>query len=226
MLRLLLCTLFLISCLAVAVEAEEKKPAEVVLEGSRMDEPMVDLAKFAPGIVIEQRYKTERNLAKRPIYPKNARCYVRKSVADRLLRAQQWLDANTPRGTRLKIWDAWRPNWAQSILWKVLPNAEYLGDPTKGGSLHTWGVCVDATLVDKNGQDLRMPTDFDVIIPEARTFYQGEDREVRRNVRNLQSAMSKGGFLVVHDEWWHFVARDWNAYGPMDVSITGDEAPQ
>ena len=187
---------------------------------------MVNLAKFAPGIAIEQRYKTERNLAKRAIYPKNARCYVRKSVAERLLRAQQWLDTYARFGTRLKIWDAWRPAWAHNQLWKVLPNAEYLGDPAKVGSLHTWGVCVDATLVDKTGKELRMPTDFDVIGPEAKTFYQGGDDEVRRNLRNLQSAMSKAGFLVVYDEWWHFVARDWNAFGAVDVSLTGDEPPE
>jgi D-alanyl-D-alanine dipeptidase len=38
--------------------------------------------------------------------------------------------------------------------------------------------------------------------------------------------MTRGGFLVVLDEWWHFVARDWQAFGPMDVSITGEEVPE
>jgi len=209
---------------AVASRAEEKKGSVVVLEGSRNDEEMVELAKFAPRIVVELRYITPRNLAKKPIYPRNARCFVRKTVAERLLRAQEWLDIFA-RGTRLKIWDGWRPAWAHNQLWKVLPNPEYLGDPGRGGSLHTWGVCVDATLVDKDGRDLRMPSDFDVFTPEARTYYQGTDREVRQNLRNLQSAMSKAGFLVVYDEWWHFVARDWTAFGPVDISITGSEVP-
>jgi D-alanyl-D-alanine dipeptidase len=187
---------------------------------------MVELTKFAPRIVVELRYKIGRNLAKRPLYPKNARCYLRKTVAERLLRAQQWLDEFAPRGTRLKIWDGWRPGWAQNQLWKVLPNAEYLGDPNKGGSLHTWGVCVDATLVDQLGRELRMPTDFDVISPEARTYYQGNERQVRQNLRYLQSAMSKAGFLVVYDEWWHFVARDWREFAAADISITADEVPE
>jgi D-alanyl-D-alanine dipeptidase len=207
-------------------QAQQKKPAPVVEEGSRKNEEMVDVSKFAPRIVVDLRYKTDRNLAKRPLYPKNARCYLRKSVAERLNRAQDWLETYAPRGTRLKIWDAWRPSWAHNQLWKVLPDAEYLGDPRKGGSLHTWGVSVDATLVDKNGRELRMPTDFDVITPDARTYYQGNDREVRQNVRMLQSAMSKAGFLVVYDEWWHFVARDWKAFAAVDISITGDEVPE
>jgi D-alanyl-D-alanine dipeptidase len=186
---------------------------------------MVELTKFAPRVAVELRYTTAKNLARRPIYPKNARCYLRQSVAERLNRAQDWLNQYAPRGTRLKIWDGWRPSWAQNQLWKVLPNAEYLGDPNRGGSLHSWGVCVDATLVDKNGRDLRMPTDFDVITDEARTYYKGNDREVRQNLRMLQSAMSKAGFLVVYDEWWHFVARDWTTFAAIDLSITGSDVP-
>jgi D-alanyl-D-alanine dipeptidase len=226
--RPLVATSFLL-CLAAPVLAIEIKSTKRVEPGSRKDEPMVDLEKFAPRIAIELRYKTNRNLAKRPVYPKNARCYLRKSVAERLVRAQEWLEVVAPRGTRLKIWDGWRPAWAHNQLWKVMPNAEFLGDPNDprtGGSLHTWGACVDATLVDKDGRDLRMPTDFDVFTPEARTYYQGNDREIRRNLRLLHSAMSKGGFLVVYDEWWHFVARDWPAFAAVDTSITGDELPE
>jgi D-alanyl-D-alanine dipeptidase len=34
--------------------------------------------------------------------------------------------------------------------------------------------------------------------------------------------MSRAGFYVVYDEWWHFVAKDWPAYGIVNMSITGD----
>jgi D-alanyl-D-alanine dipeptidase len=187
--------------------------------GARADEEMVDLAVFAPRIVIELRYTGSRHLAKRPLYPPGARAYVRRSVAERLLAAQHWLDAQAPRGTRLKIWDAYRPPAAHLELWKVLPDAEYLGDPKRDGSLHSWGVAVDATLVDITGRELKMPTDFDVISPEARTYYIGGDKLVKRNLRWLQSAMSKAGFYVVRDEWWHFVARDWAAFAPVDMPL-------
>jgi D-alanyl-D-alanine dipeptidase len=211
--------LLILALTSVAAFGAEK---EAVKAGSRADEAMIDLAKFAPQLLIEQRYKTPRNLAKRPIYPKNARCFLRQGVAERLLVAQAWLDANAVKGTRLKIWDAWRPAWAQKLLWHVLPNKEYLGDPQNGGSLHTWGTCVDATLVDASGHELKMPTDFDVIGPDSRTYYAGKDHEVARNVRWLQQAMSKAGFLVVYDEWWHFVARDWPAYAAVDMSLTDE----
>lgn len=194
--------------------------------GIQANESMVELSKFAPRIVIELRYATTRNLAKREIYPKNARAYLRKGVAERLLDAQDWLDLNAPKGTRLKIWDAWRPAWAHKLLWKALPDGELLRDPSAGGSLHTWGVCVDATLVDGNGRDLKMPTDFDVFGPQAVTRYAGTDPDVRRNLRLLHGAMHAGSFLVVRDEWWHFCARDWQSYAAIDISLTGDEVPQ
>jgi D-alanyl-D-alanine dipeptidase len=189
-------------------------------DGSRADEPMVNLAEFAPRILIELRYATDRNIAKRPIYPAGSRAFLRKGVAERLLRAQHWLDENAPKGTRIKIWDAWRPVWAHQLLWRIFPNGEYLRDPAKGGSLHSWGTCVDATLVDKGGRELKMPTDFDVFTADARTYYKGKNREVAKNVRLLQSAMSKAGFMVVYDEWWHFVARDWETYGPVEMELT------
>jgi D-alanyl-D-alanine dipeptidase len=195
-------------------------------DGGKAKEEMVELKKFAPRIVIELRYATWHNLAKRSVYPKNARAFLRKGVAQRLLDAQDWLDTHAPKGTRLKIWDAWRPAWAQKQLWSVLPNREYLGDPNDGGSLHSWGACVDATLVDVTGKDLKMPTDFDEIGPKSKTYYKGSDEVVKKNLYYLQASLSKAGFLVVRDEWWHFCARDWKEYAAIDLSISGDAVPE
>lgn len=191
-----------------------------VRSGSKAGQPLVDVAKAVPRVVVELRYATDRNLTKKAIYPPNARCFVRQSVAERLNRAQDWLDQKAPKGTRLKIWDGWRPTWAQEELWKVFPDREYVAHP-KEGSLHTWGVAVDVTLVDAKGNDLRMPTDFDVLTFAARTRYTGTDDEIRRNLDLLQRAMSVGGFLVLHDEWWHFIARDWQAFAQTNMSLTG-----
>lgn len=195
-------------------------------DGSRKSEEMVELKKFAPRVVIELRYTTWHNLAKKALYPKNARAFLRRGVAEKIVRAQEWLDTKAPSGIRLKIWDAWRPAWAHKQLWDALPNREYLRDPREGGSLHTWGVCVDATLVDKDGNDLKMPTEFDAVGPESKTRYDGNDPKVKRNLYYLQSAMSVAGFFVVRDEWWHFCAKDWEEYAEIDLSITGDEVPK
>ena len=104
-------------------------------------------------------------------------------------------------------------------MWRALPNKEFLGDPGKGGSFHTWGACVDATLVDAQGRELRMPSDFDVFTPAAKTHYRGEDEAVERHLGWLQHAMSRAGFLVVQDEWWHFVTRDFAAFAPVEIPL-------
>jgi D-alanyl-D-alanine dipeptidase len=202
---------FLIPFVCFAQDAERP--------GSKAGQPMVDLAVVAPRIVVELRYATNNNLTKTAIYPADARCFVRQSVAERLNRAQDWLEQKAPKGTRIKVWDGFRPAWAQERLWKVFPDHEYVANP-RTGSLHTWGVAVDVTLVDAKGNDLQMPTDFDVLTVDARTRYSGDDEEIRDNLQLLQRAMSVAGFLVLQDEWWHFIARDWQAYAPTKLSLT------
>ena len=34
--------------------------------------------------------------------------------------------------------------------------------------------------------------------------------------------MSAGGFQILMDEWWHFVALDWQAFAPTRVSLRGN----
>jgi hypothetical protein len=59
---------------------------------------------------------------------------------------------------------------------------------------------------------MQMPTDFDNFTPAAMLYYKGADPKIRRNVHRLQSAMAVGGFYGLRTEWWHFVAKDWQAY--------------
>lgn len=198
--------------LAGAAQAAELK----VVPGSKKDEPMVDLAETCPGIAIELRYATTRNCAAKALYPRGARCFVRRSVAARLGRANAWL---RERGLGLKVWDAYRPAAVQEVLWKIVRNREFVGDPARGGSYHTWGVAVDVTLVDATGKELKMPTDFDDFRPTAATIYRGKDEAIARNLSQLQQAMYHAGFMVMHDEWWHFVTRDHKAFAAVEMPL-------
>ncbi len=186
----------------------------------KKSERFVDMRQFEPRLAVELRYATERNLAGRPIYSEGSRCLLRRSVAERLIKAQEWLESHAPVGTRLKIWDAYRPAWAQRELWEARPKNGFLRDPTSGGSFHTWGVCVDVTLCDADGRDLKMPTDFDAMTLEARAIYTGRDKEVQNNLGLLQNAMTKAGFYSLITEWWHFIARDYKAFAAHEISLT------
>ena len=85
------------------------------------------------------------------------------------------------------------------------PDTDYLASPQEGGSLHTRGVAVDATLVDSKGRDVKMPTDFDDFTPAAMLQYVGKIRWCARHLRLLQWAMARAGFYGLRTEWWHFV---------------------
>jgi D-alanyl-D-alanine dipeptidase len=174
---------------------------------------LVDIKSVDPTIVVELRYATRRNITGHALYPPDLPALVRPTTAARLAKAQEFLRA---RHYRLKIWDAYRPLAAQMELWQRTHDGAFVADPYGGnGSLHTWGVAVDATLVDENGREAAMPTKYDEFTPVAKLHYQGNDPVVKSHLKILQAAMRHGGFYGMHTEWWHFVAYDWKKYGPM-----------
>ncbi len=174
----------------------------------------MDIRRVDPRIVVELRYAGSRNIAGRPLYPPGLPALVRPAVAVKLRKAQ---DELALREYRLKIWDAWRPKAAHEELWRLFPNKDYVGNPNDGiGSLHTWGVAVDATMVDKHGREVTMPTDFDAFSPAAMLKYTGRDPIVEMHLHVLQRAMSHAGFWGMRTEWWHFISRGWTQYKSID----------
>ena len=105
----------------------------------------------------------------------------------------------------------------QAKLWQASHNSDYVANPEIGvGSLHSWGIAVDATLVDSRIRDVRMPTDFDDFTPAAMLPYMGSSLEIRRNLRLLRYAMYKAGFCGLRTEWWHFTILGWQKYVPPE----------
>ncbi len=173
----------------------------------------VDITKIDSSIKVELRYASDRNVAHRPLYPPGTPALVRASVAQRLVIAQKYLQE---KGFGLKIWDAYRPHSTQEALFRTMHNRSYVADPNEGvGSMHGRGAAVDATLVDAEGREVPMPTDFDNFTPAALLQYAGRDATVRSNLKTLQKAMAHGGFYGLRTEWWHFCAPDWKRYPPV-----------
>ncbi len=115
-----------------------------------------------------------------------------------------------PLGTRALA----RPEVASALA----VASDYVANPEIGvGSLHSWGIAVDATLVDSHGnRDVRMPTDFDEFTPAAMWPYMGSSFEIGGHVRLLNYAMHKAGFWGLRTEWWHFTIADWQKYLPPE----------
>jgi D-alanyl-D-alanine dipeptidase len=183
------------------------KPTNANAEG-----PLVDIRSVDPTIVVELRYAGNNNFLKHPLYPQGTRALARPEVAAALSKAQTLL-RDYEYG--LKIWDAYRPVSVQTKLWKASHNSDYVANPEVGvGSLHSWGIAVDATLVDSWNRPVSMPSDFDDFTPAAMWRYTGPSFEVLGHVRLLQWAMHRAGFWGMRTEWWHFTIADWQKFLP------------
>ena len=184
---------------------------------------LVEIKSVVPSIVIELRYATPHNVTGRALYSPGMRALTLPSVAQQLGSAQKFL---RQYGYGLKIWDAYRPKETQVLLWQLTGKSCFIADPENGfGSLHSWGVSVDATLVDVWGRSVTMPTDFDEFSPAATMYYQGIDPLVRTHLRLLQVAMGGNNFYGLRIEWWHFTTADWKKYVlPQETKESADSS--
>ena len=173
------------------------------------------MRKFCPRIQIELRYATKQNGVGTAIYPKGARCLLRKSTAERLVRVQLQLEKQK---LGLKIWDAYRPLSAQKALWRVCSDSRFVAPPHRG-SLHNRGCAVDLTLVDAFGNEVAMPCDFDTFSVRAKVHYTGGLELSRHNRNTLQLAMRSVGFVSYSNEWWHFHDPNWRQFRKINFSL-------
>jgi D-alanyl-D-alanine dipeptidase len=169
-----------------------------------------------PGLRIDLRYATPRNVTGKILYP-SARCLLVPEVAQALARAQASL---SKRGFGLLAWDCYRPLSVQRELWRAYPHPGFVASP-KAGSNHNRGAAVDVTLV-RLGADrsapVAMPTDFDSFEDRAHAnATEGISEEARHNRAVLQAAMRAEGFTTIRKEWWHFDAANAKSYPVLDV---------
>src|SRR5437588_12110301 len=126
-----------------------------ILSASQAADPeLVDIAKVDPTIVIDLRYATEHNVTGHALYPHGTAALALPTVAQQLAGAQAYLRQFR---YRLKVWDAYRPKEAQELLWKYAQKDQFVANPERGfGSMHSYGVSADATVVDDGSQDATM----------------------------------------------------------------------
>jgi D-alanyl-D-alanine dipeptidase len=170
---------------------------------------MADVGADQPGIVLDLRYASARNLTGAPIYAE-ARCLLDARVAARLAEVVATLDA---AGYRLVLWDCYRPFAMQQILWDRVRDPRYAAEPVTDrhgkpvrGSVHSRGAAVDVSLADADGVILEMPTDHDDFSSAAHRSHRAADAEVRRRMTILDDAMTSAGFSGIASEWWHYDA--------------------
>lgn len=172
-----------------------------------------------PDIVINLRYATENNITGKVLYTDNT-AYLRYGTAVKLKKAN---DELKKFGYRIEIWDAYRPRAVQFELWKKEPDARYIVDPNRG-SIHSRGAAIDITLVNKYGNEIEMPTDFDTFSAKGDRDYSDVEEVSAKNAMLLQNIMLKYGFVEPKTEWWHFSDSEWKIYSLVDkVSIKNND---
>jgi len=164
------------------------------------EDPLVDVAEVVSGLIVDLAYARADNIAGRALYPPDAKCWLRRSVAQRVAIAA---DALHKQGFRLVARDCTRSPAAQRALWRAHPHPGAVADPARG-SLHARGVAIDLELADPSGARLRMPTAFDDFGPGAMADAPLPDGPVKQRREALKAAMYAAGFRVNPKEWWHY----------------------
>ncbi len=187
--------------------------AGALAESRRAELSLVEVRTLAPQILVDLRYATAQNFTGKILYPKEAGCYLRMPVAQSLAKVAVALAAD---GLSLKVFDCYRPQRVQFLLWELVKDERYVANPNKG-SRHNRGAAVDLTIVDQAGQELPMPTAFDDFTEKAHRSYSELPEPAKRNRARLEQAMARAGFVGLSTEWWHFDAGDWQRYPLSDI---------
>jgi D-alanyl-D-alanine dipeptidase len=175
---------------------------------------LVDIRDLDSSIVVHLLYATENNFVGEQMYKSLREAYLQVEAARKLVLAQHYLKQINPDYS-LIVYDAARPQWAQEIMWnkvKNTPMKRYVSSPQRI-SMHTYGVAVDVSILDKNNKELDMgtPVDFlsELAEPKHETKYLNSGKLTGKQVKNrelLRTVMKKSGFRGISNEWWHFEA--------------------
>jgi len=168
------------------------------------------------GIAVDLRYAGPNNFIGRDLYSPYDCAWLHVEAASALERVVSWLAQRRP-GARVLVLDALRPQRVQQELWNALAGTDlqlYLAEPGRG-SIHSYGMALDVTILDEAGVELDMGTGFDDMTelshPSLEEGFLARGDLTQQQVANrqlLRDAMLQAGFVGIRTEWWHFDCGD------------------
>ncbi len=208
----ILLILLLTLCATVSVEAQM-----LSADARRMAaQGLKNIADEVPEVRISLMYTRADNFTGRVLYTSLREAYLHPITMKALKKADERLRQLRP-DLRLMVMDATRPMSVQQKMWDAVKNTNqkiYVSNPKNGGGLHNYGLAVDLTLCDLNGDTLTMGVKIDnmtslsYIDKEDLLLKQGKiSREAYDNRRLLREVMRYAGFKPLRTEWWHFNIR-------------------
>lgn len=189
-----------------------------------MEKGFVYLDEIVPGIRWDAKYATWDNFTGKPVdgYDVN-RIVATEELAIALKEVQK--EANQ-MGYGLLVWDAYRPQRAVDnfIRWAAEPedgrrkeihypniNREDLLSLgyVAAKSSHSRGSAIDLTLYSlETNEMLPMGTCFDFMDEKSHHTYQDVTKEEFENRQLLCGLMTRNGFILYENEWWHYNLKD------------------
>ena len=138
--------------------------------------------------------------------------WLREEAATGMEAAAAWLARERP-GWQLLVLDALRPQRVQEAIWHDIAGSgmeAYFAHPGRG-SVHSFGMAVDVTLLDPQRREVDMGSGFDEMAPVSHPALHAEHLargmlsvEHLRERQWLDDAMRAGGFHGIATEWWHY----------------------
>ena len=188
---------------------------------------LVDIQSLDDEIEVLLKYATEDNFVGQNMYGTLRKAFFRPHFAKKIVEAQRLLRERHPNYSLL-IYDAARPLSVQKRKRKAVegtPLTAYVADGARGGR-HNYGVAVDLTIIDSNGQILDMGAPFDHFGREAwigtdknttlasyKAYIEWQRKEgiisdeAARNRTLLLEIMDAVGLRPYAKEWWHYQER-------------------
>lgn len=175
------------------------------------DPKFINVHDVDPSIIVDLRYATPDNFTGEVIYDftqavSRAGTVRKLGIAAKMLKKQ---------GYRLKIWDAFRPAYAQERMFELYPDEMWVAPPNPNHS-HQKGVTFDLTLTDLAGNEIPMQSVFDDFSDKAKRNYPRTPLE-EKHYHILNDTMEKAGFQGYENEWWDYRDDDDDLYAPMQV---------
>lgn len=175
---------------------------------------IVPIKEYLPNIQYDLKYASTDNFIKKKMYKDSVDNYLKLEyqAIKKLKKAEELAEQ---KWYKLKIWDAYRPDEAQTLMWKTYkPWMSYkekkkiIAPPISlfwwSWSKHWKWQAVDVTLTDKDGKELWMPTKFDEFKWCKYNDIKSWNTPEKKRALELRDIMYKAGFKPYDGEWWHF----------------------
>lgn len=176
---------------------------------------LVDVSALDTTLQVKLMYAAPDNFLGETVYAGITKAWLHPEAARMLVAAQRMLKKEHP-GWSLVVYDAARPLSVQQKMWQLVRGTDktnYVSNPANGGGLHNYGMAVDVSLLDAEGNPLPMGTPVDFFGEEAHTTAEEALVEAGKitteewaHRRFLRRVMKQAGFRTIPYEWWHFNA--------------------